>query len=527
MYIEPNTTIKLLKNVPLDNTYEHTIFFNNSTEQQNYFSGLTKHNLTQQTYQRVQRNVIRVGRNADSCYDCNYLMFQNTNYGNKWFYAFIKSVEYVNNALCEITFEIDVIQTWLFNFEIKQCFVEREHSLTDNVGDNIVAESVEIGDVISLGSLFSQYTDMELCICVASAVTDNGAPTSGSLYRGVYSGIEIFGYEANADGVTRCNAFLSAVTEANMSDAIISVFMMPKQFFSPFGGTSTLQYSVEKETRYMAGGYEPKNKKLFTYPYSFIRVCNEQGVAGAFPYELFAGDTCNFEIYGSCAPTPECLLYPLSFKGVLKNYDEGILMNNFPQCAWASDSYKQWIAQNVGNIALSVGTSVASLSVGQMGNDVRALNVARAGGNPINAYETRNYQNTQLVADVGSGIAGTLVGVAQARLLPPQAHGSMSSTLNAGLDRFNYFISKVSIRPEYAKIIDDYFTVYGYATKRVKVPNRTSRPHWNYVKTLGCVITGSVPSDDMRSICNIHDKGITYWKNGNEIGNYVLDNSPT
>lgn len=527
MYIEPNTTIKLLHNVPLDNTYEHTIWFTDKTAQSNYFSSLTKHNLTQQTYQRVQRGVAKVGLSADSCYDCNYMMFQNTNYGNKWFYAFIQKVEYINNTVCEITFEIDVIQTWLFDFNIKQCFVEREHSETDNIGDNIVAENVEIGDVVDLGALFSVYTDMDLCICVASAVTDGGQPTTGAMYRGVYSGIEIFGYEANESGVQSCNNFLSAVAGATMADSIIAVFMMPKQFFSAFGGTTELTYRITKETQYMAGGYEPKNNKLFTYPYSFIKVCNEQGVAGSFPYELFSGDECVFELYGSCAPIPECLLYPLSFKGQLKNYDEGILMNNFPQCAWVSDSYKQWIAQNAGNIALSVGTSVASLAVGKMGNDVSALNIARAGGNPVNAYQTRNYQNTQLVTDVGGGIAGTLVGVAQARLLPPQAHGSTSSTLNAGLDRFNYLISKVSIRPEYAKIIDDYFTVYGYATKRVKVPNRSSRPHWNYVKTLGCVITGSVPSDDMRAICNIHDKGITYWKNGNEIGDYSLDNSPT
>ena len=41
MYIEPNTNIKLLHNVPLDNTYEHTILFSNSNDQANYFASLT------------------------------------------------------------------------------------------------------------------------------------------------------------------------------------------------------------------------------------------------------------------------------------------------------------------------------------------------------------------------------------------------------------------------------------------------------------------------------------------------------
>ena len=29
----------------------------------------------------------------------------------------------------------------------------------------------------------------------------------------------------------------------------------------------------------------------------------------------------------------------------------------------------------------------------------------------------------------------------------------------------------------------------------------------------------------MKNICKIFDNGITFWKNGNEIGNYSLDNS--
>ena len=90
----------------------------------------------------------------------------------------------------------------------------------------------------------------------------------------------------------------------------------------------------------------------------------------------------------------------------------------------------------------------------------------------------------------------------------------------------NFYCGNAHITGDYAKMIDDFFTVFGYAVKRVKVPNTHSRPHWNYVKTVGCVATGSVPADDMRRICDIHDKGITYWKNGSEVGNYSLDNSP-
>ena len=145
MYIEPNTIIKILKNCPLDTTYDHTIFFDTQENQTAYFNGLVKYTLNNQTYQRVNKNRMRVQYKADDLYDCNYIMFQNTSYGNKWFYAFIKSVEYINNITSEIEYEIDVMQTWFFDYTLGQCFVEREHSATDNIGDNLVPENLEQG----------------------------------------------------------------------------------------------------------------------------------------------------------------------------------------------------------------------------------------------------------------------------------------------------------------------------------------------------------------------------------------------
>lgn len=85
MYIEPGTNIRILKDVPLDTTYDHTIFFTDGTTQENYFMGLQKYNLTNYTYQRVKKGVSRVGIKADNLYDCNYMMFQNTSFGSKWF----------------------------------------------------------------------------------------------------------------------------------------------------------------------------------------------------------------------------------------------------------------------------------------------------------------------------------------------------------------------------------------------------------------------------------------------------------
>lgn len=221
MYIEPKTNIKILSGVPLDTTYDHTIYFNSANAQYNYFVGLQKYNLTNYTYQRVKRGVARVGIKADNLYDCNYMMFQNTAYGNKWFYAFITAVEYVNNECAEIYFELDVMQTWFFEHEPDYCFVEREHSVTDIIGEHIEPETVATGEYV-----FNNYqpiTNMiDMCVCIA--VVDTNDATDGTLYDGIYGSAQLFVYDS-----TDVQSINSKINEyVQKPDAIIGMYMLPK-----------------------------------------------------------------------------------------------------------------------------------------------------------------------------------------------------------------------------------------------------------------------------------------------------------
>ena len=224
MYIEPNTVIRLLTNCPLDNTYDHTIYFNNAQAQREYFAGLTKYTLTNQTYQRVNSSRMRVQYKADDLYDCNYLMFQNTNFGNKWFYAFVKSVEYINNIVSEIEYEIDVMQTWAFDYQLGQCFIEREHSATDVAGDNLVPENVEKGDYVSEDFDASGEIGAK-SIVVAATFDNNYDNVSGSYYAGVFSGLWFTVFENTTAGAQSCADFIQ--NAGAKSDGIVAVFLMP------------------------------------------------------------------------------------------------------------------------------------------------------------------------------------------------------------------------------------------------------------------------------------------------------------
>lgn len=171
MYIEPNSTIYLLRNVPLDNTYTDTMWFANASAQWTHFKtrvdtdgGLI---FERNTYQRVNRNSCRLQVNADAIYNYNYMMFRNTNYGSKWFYAFITSIDWINNETAQINYEIDVMQTWAFDYQLEMCMVEREHSATDQVGDNIVTENLELGEYYPYFAEFDENSE-EMGVLIAT-----------------------------------------------------------------------------------------------------------------------------------------------------------------------------------------------------------------------------------------------------------------------------------------------------------------------------------------------------------------------
>lgn len=520
MYIEPNTTIKILRNCPLDTTYDHTIYFSSETEQINYFISLVKYALNTQTYQRVNRNRMRVQYKADYLYDCNYIMFQNTNYGDKWFYAFIKSVEYVNNITSEIEYEIDVMQTWFFDYTLGQSFVEREHSSTDEIGDNTVPENLEIGDYIS-DDIDGSYILRDTSIVVAATFDENYDDVGGTIYSGVYSGLYYNVFPNDPDGAIACTEFIRDA--GSKTDGIVAVFLMPTNMITnPNENAKTYNIQKNKKVSMLrADGSPVKNKKLLTYPYNFLYVTNMQGNSANFHYEYFSGDSCEFIIAGDMSPNPAVVIAPLNYKGTYTNYDEKMVLTGFPQLSFNVDSFKAWLAQSASGLVINgMSTAIASTQgIAQAG--IAAKFAATAGATASAGLATA-------IAPVAAAvsIAGVLAPVVQHYFMPDQARGSVGNQIMASLRLLDFAFMPKHIRPEFASIVDDYFTMYGYATHRVKVPNRNVRPYWTYTKTIGCVVHGSVPCDDMNKICSIYNNGITFWTNGANIGNYNLDNSP-
>lgn len=125
MAFAPATIIRLLS-VPLDMTQQNQVLFPSVEVQTTTMQAMTKHLYTNISYQRKE-SIIRIPENIDALWDCNYVMYDNSNFTGKWFYAFITKMEYINDNATLVYIKTDVFQTWFLDCELLESFVVREH----------------------------------------------------------------------------------------------------------------------------------------------------------------------------------------------------------------------------------------------------------------------------------------------------------------------------------------------------------------------------------------------------------------
>lgn len=489
MYIAPDSTVILLAGCPINATYENTLWFNNSQSQENYFKSLAYRTFSKVSYQRATSGQITLQVNPYSVLNCNYMMFQNRNFSTKWFYAFITNVEYVNNETARITYEIDVMQTWLFDAKLRQCFVEREHSATDVAGDNLVPEPIDLGPLVchfTYGFGFENYA-----VVVSIAEADREVGQHGS---GLYSPLQYVIFRENE--IDNLNDYFNQIVQNNLQDSVVGVTIMPQRFLTSTGSIDpNYQYVAQKPTN--IGGYIPRNKKLLTSPFCYLAVDCLNDVK-TYQYEKFSSTDMAFNMYCYVSPEVQIVVYPLDYNGGA-NATEGLIMRGFPQLPFIVDSYRAWLAQNATSDMLS---AVGSIS-GALGS---ALTGNIAG-------------SVSAIVGFAQGINSMLIEQARG----DRARGVQSGGADIASQTKDLYFKRMGVTVEFARIIDDYFDRYGYASLRNKIPATANRSVWNYVKTRDCSITGDAPQEALLKIADIYNNGVRFWLDS-DVGNYNRPN---
>lgn len=522
--------VRLLQGVPMNREYADVLIFSSTSAQQAYFESKVKYQFSNLMY--IKETEIYIPDQAGKYRDCNYLMYNNPDYPGKWFYGFIVNVEYIADGTTKVVYIEDFLQTWMFEMHVHPCLVVREHVNNDTVGAHIKDEGLALGEYVINRTTEEQFIPYWIVI-VSSLALDtlgNFKPAQGSMIGGVYSGLEYRAYAPNHINVIQ--DILDRLAEEGKSDAIVSMYMLPEQLLPESqlsGGIVPPGFRAHScnppQGRTSINGYIPKNNKLYCYPYRGIQVGNNAGQSLILKYEFFSGSPVLY-YQGSTYPSGRIIAYPRNYMGKTSNFDYSLTMGDYPQCAWLKDVYSNWLAtQNIrygyqqedikkstawGGIgqALKAGVGALTGNWEMFGGGIGGAIMEFIGMNQELDQAERNYaMETQIHSMTPPSTSGAI--------------GNDNTLLSMG--EYKIVMNEVTITSEYAKSIDDFFSLFGYKVDELKQPNIFGRQSWNYVKTNNAVVTGNCPVYACDNYVALLNRGVRFWHNP-DIGNYSLPN---
>lgn len=582
------TNIRLLSGVPFTNDYKHSRWFDTKAAQTAYFQARTVvHAMQQANFQRDKdQTYIRVDASIDELRQVDYMMFQNASYNTKWFYAFVTRLQYVRKEVTYVHFQLDALQTWMFDFEIKPSFVVREHcplwnsdgspvintidegldygTEYDNVGTYhytpiggykwlvIVAKQPIHGDAANvkptvigtpqpLSYYITPFKDNNTTPLVILSSGGDGLPITSptelleniykvetavnnivSIYVTDYTGIP-FTYASGAS--TQTDDVLTyagdgEITNVSIGDGQTSLYTLyvgKALNFEPLHATIY-------EDKYSAFT-KPTESKLLMYPYCQIVMDDFKGNRTVYKPEYINSQNLYINVKGSLGTSNK-----VSYN--LPNYNhsnsdgqaeytsnETALINTNPcDVPVITDYLAAYLQGNRNSIEnqkasilwngafSAIGSIAGGVGGGLPGAAAAGINTVSGGGNTV--LQMQSIEAKQ--KDIDN--------------MPPQIAKMGSNTAYDFGNNYNgVFFIKKQIKPEYQKILGDFFNMYGYKVNRVKTPNLHTRQNWNYVQTLDCNVSGNFNSEDLGEIASIFDNGITLWHT-NDVGNYALTN---
>lgn len=541
----------ILYNCSLDRTMHKTIDFSSKSSRDQYFSSnsaiatIISIPYSGNAYFIRENKTVKVPINADvlDANGVNYCRFNNPQSGtSNYFYCFVDDIEYIAPEVSLLHLRTDVMLTNVRSFNANECFVERQHIAKneDVYYNQLTSEPVDYGDQVIFGEIpvtpdLSARTSIEYdnnywTIVCMSELFHGSQSDYDRFYGGVPNACIYYGMLSD-----QLPYFMDAINTNGQIDSIVSIYPVPKAYVQTLATDITLynlpvyfiydkEYNLITEmsipnTANMNNGYYPRNNKLFCYPYNFLKLHNNNNSEIDLKYENFT-NTNGITFKSILAPcTNETLTvfptnyenysgnYPTSYLG---NYKYSVECNTFPEIAYISDTYKNYIALNKNSLQMQK-IDITANAISSIGNSIA------------------NNSIPGIISNTASSILDYMrfnASIEDIKNKPKQVHGMTNGNTGFMSGSFGVYVSKMCIKRQYAEKIDKYFDMFGYNVSNVQTPNWTNRSHYNFVKTSGINIVGNIAKNDKDEIAKIFDSGVTFWhiSNGAVYGTYDTNN---
>jgi len=584
MIVIPNSQVRLLSDVPFHLNYEHVRRFENESDQFTYFNSKPFQAFNDLTYQR-EETFIKVPMGYDKLYNYNYLMYQNKEFGGKWFYAFVTRKEYVNPETTRIYFEMDVFQSWQFQMEWNPSYIVREHRTRWNVDGTPVINTLDEG--LDYGSAYKvvsaeQYLPSNgiyyLVVACKKAMHEGMTDTYYASVNGlpqllVYYVHPFFlnggSVASNLGGISPVEDFLAVLyTQTEAVNNVVSIYITDMLPNNPIYSNNSLAFATTNfqkvnlanqlngvsvstvfvtdqdygSLNYVVGdkydGYdEVTESKLLMFPYTLTEIVDMRGHKVTYKNEYINNDSLIISILGSLGVNQKTSYTVKDYltgdltDDIIKyqvNQEVGLINNDPNDLPIFTDLLGAYLQGNRNTLQHQKTQAITNVVTSTIGGTISGGTLGTLGG-PVGAGAGALIGGTSALISSGISAFQQIQGMnAKQRDIantPPQLSNMGSNPyFDYGNRLTGIWIIKRQITAEYQKRLTDFFKMFGYKVNELKLPNLKTRESFNFVQTSGAHIVGDIPQEPLSALKAIFNKGVTLW-HGDFIGDYSRSNN--
>lgn len=531
----PNTTL-YVGVVPWNSDLKNVQSYSSRAEQISAIQGLLTHKYEHINIIRRDSDLILKGVNEDLT-QCNYLMYQNADISNKWYFAFIDNVRYNSLNSVIISHTIDVWQTYQFDITYYKNLILRAHvaKSEDTVGRWLAPEPISVAPEFERKhNVFNDLSWTPQYVLHSTSVFNpntkkyeykgNGTGASLSAEYGIFvdndddvqTVVKNYGKLSAADAlksndddeysnwisdlltgqtIDKAVKLISTTSISQLQDhrnELIGLYAIPAWVHS--GTNKYATNSIKKKdvtttlpTTTLACGYTPRNKKMLSSLCKAYLFYNENGFKLPLKPELFTSDTPVFTVKATELSTNGFLLQIGSYADYTAKTNK-ISYNCENRLGYDAntglDKVINTLTSAVG-VVNAVGSVASQAFAGNVGGAVQgAVGAVQQSINMIDALGQRG---------VNTGASGDIMSITEKRAMP--------------------VFADVSPTIAQCRYIDDYLDVYGYAINEIgKISTyMKNRSNWNYIQVANCNIKVSAPNDDFNKLKQMFESGVTIW----------------
>lgn len=531
----PNTTL-YVGVAPWNSDLKNVQSYASRAEQISTIQGLLSHKYEHINIIRRDSDLILKGVNEDLT-QCNYLMYQNADISNKWYFAFIDNVQYNSLNSVIISHTIDVWQTYQFDITYYKNLILRAHvaKSADTVGRWLAPEPISVApeferkhNVFNNLSWVPQYVLHSTSVFNNSTkkyeYKGNGTGATLSAEYGIFvdddddvqTVVKNYGKLSAAEAlksndddeysnwiadlltgqtIDKAVKLISTTSISQLQDhrnELIGLYAIPAWVHDGSNKYATnaitsKSVSVTLPTSTLACGYAPRNKKMLSSLCKAYLFYNENGFKLPLKPELFTSGSPSFTVKSTELSTNGFILQIGSYADYTAKTNKISYRceNRLGYDANTGlDKVLNTLTSAVG-VVNAVGSVASQAFVGNVGGAVQgAVGAVQQSINMIDALGQRG---------VSTGASGDIMSITEKRAMP--------------------VFADVSPTEAQCRYIDDYLDVYGYAINEIgKISTyMKNRSNWNYIQVANCNIKVSAPNDDVNKLKQMFESGVTIW----------------